>query len=148
MELKDKIHKTLMDILERKVEETKKTILLVKESMSDTKSSAGDKHETGRALMQIELDKNESHLIKTMRLKKELSLLKTKKEFCKVEFGSLVITNYENYYISIGLGKLNIDNENYYAISLASPIGQVIQNKTVGDVIHFQNREIMIQEIV
>ena len=55
---KSEIHLKLRSQLEKSVEEARKEYALAKESRdSDTKSSAGDKFETGREMMQREMDK-------------------------------------------------------------------------------------------
>ncbi len=148
-ELKLLIYNQLISIIESKTVTLNNAIVSAKEARdSDSKSSAGDKYETGRAMMHIEIEKNEVQLSKALKLKKELSEIDIKKDFQKIEFGSLVITNNGNYMISIGLGRLNIENVECYAISMASPIGKVIQNLKIGDSVLFQNREIIIQDIV
>lgn len=64
---------------------------------NDSKSSVGDKYETNRAMMQIELEKNNRQLAQYLKQKKELSDIDINKTFDKVEFGSLVLTNQGNY---------------------------------------------------
>jgi peroxiredoxin family protein len=55
---KSEIHANLRSILEKTLEEAQREYVLAKESRdSDTKSSAGDKFETGREMMQKEMDK-------------------------------------------------------------------------------------------
>jgi len=143
------IYSKILKILDDKIETIKKEIESAKESRNnDTKSSAGDKYETGRAMMQIELEKNEVQLNKTIKLKRELSQIDIKKDCNKVEFGSLVETNYETYFISIGIGKIKIKNKNYYSISLASPIGKLLFNKKIGNKVKFQDKEFTIKSIV
>ncbi|WP_372643177.1 hypothetical protein, partial [Ancylomarina sp.] len=115
---------------------------------NDTKSSAGDKFETGREMMQIEIEKNEVLLNQTAKNRKELARIDITKEFNKVAFGSLVETDKGTYFISIGIGKIQIDDEICYAISLASPIGGLLKDKTVGDEVQFQGRVFTIKEIV
>lgn len=135
-------------MLAEKAEMTLHSIKSAKESRNkDTKSSAGDKYETGRAMIQIEIEKNEVQLSKTMNLQKELSKIDLIKEFNKVEFGSLIQTNHGIYLISIGLGKIVVNNTAYYAISLASPIGQVLRDKIIGDEVQFQGRQYILQDI-
>ncbi len=147
--LKQLIYKQLVGILDKKLENTKKAIESSKESRdNDTKSSAGDKFETGRAMMQMEVDKNELQLRKTLMLKRDLSQIDIQKEYESVEFGSFVITDHGNYFISIGIGKIDINKEAHYAISLASPIGKVLHNKKIGDKIKFQEREFIIKNII
>ncbi len=67
-EIKQLVYNKILKILDDKIEILKEEIESTKESRNnDTKSSAGDKYETGRAMMQIELDKNEAQLNKTVK---------------------------------------------------------------------------------
>ena len=135
--------------LETHIIQTRNGITAMKESRNnDTKSSAGDKYETGREMMQIEIDKLELQLYKSQRLKKELQDIPMEKTFHWVGSGGLVFTNVGTYLISVGIGKVELEKEPYYAISLASPIGSMLNNKKVGDQILFNGKQITIQEIV
>jgi len=64
-----------------------------------------------------------------------------------VAFGSLVTTDQGRYFIAIGLGAVEMEGETCYAISLASPIGQALKDKGVGDVIEFSGKRITIDAI-
>ena len=77
-----------------------------------------------------------------------LKLINSKTVNTHVALGSLVRTTSNNYYISISVGKIEIDNEIYFGISLLSPIGQLLKNKTVGESIIFNNTTITITEII
>ena len=46
-----------------------------------------------------------------------------------VRLGSLVKTSISNYFISASLGVLKAGHESYFAISLQSPIGQLLLGK-------------------
>ncbi len=147
--IKTELHLHLLSILKKREFEISNAIVSAVESRdNDTKSSAGDKHETSRAQAQIEIDKLEVQLNKTLVLEKELSSIPIEKEFKQVEMGSLVFTNQENYFISIGLGKLELQGNIYYAISLASPVGKFLQGKKAGEKVYFLNREITIHKIL
>ncbi len=146
---KSQICQHLDALLDSRIDEALRAIAAAQEARnSDTKSSAGDKYETGRAMMQIEIDKNEFQLGKARALKTDLAKVNLLKSSPKVEFGSLVITAQETYFISIGVGKLVVDGQVVYAISVASPIGNLLQNKAVGDEIEFQGRKLKVLEIV
>jgi len=148
-QLKALILKQILGLLDQKIEILLEDIASLKDARdNENKNSAGDIYETGREMMQIELEKNEIHLSKTLVLRKELSLIDTQKKFIKVEFGSLVFTNLGNYFMSIALGKVELNNETFHPISLNSPIGQVIQNKKINDRIQFQEKEITIIDIL
>lgn len=114
---------------------------------SDTKSSAGDKHEVGRAMVQQELDQLEAQLAKTRAMQQELARVPVERMYEQVAFGSLVTTEQGRYFIAIGLGVVEFAGESCYAISLASPIGQALKDKHVGDAIDFNGRRITVQSI-
>ena len=140
----DKMH----SLLDEKINNINITISSIKESRdSDTKSSAGDKYETGRAMAQIELDNTKRQLNVTQNLKNELNRVSLEKVFQIAGFGSLVKTNQATYFISIGLGEIKVNEETYYCISSVSPIGQVLLGKKAGDEVNFRTQNITILEI-
>jgi transcription elongation GreA/GreB family factor len=114
---------------------------------SDTKSSAGDKHETGRAMVQQELDKLEEQHAKLIALQQELERVPVERVFDRVAFGSLVLTDQGTYFVSIGLGRIELDGGSCFAISLASPIGQALKDKRAGDAIILNGRSIAIHAV-
>jgi len=114
---------------------------------SDTKSSAGDKHEVGRAMVQQELDKLEEQRAKLLALQQELERVPLERVYDRVAFGSLVSTDQGSYFIAIGLGAVEVENATCYAISMASPIGQALKDKGVGDAIDFNGKRITVQAI-
>jgi len=147
--LKEQIRSQLITDLDEKITLLHKEIASTQESRNaDTKSSAGDKYETGRAMAQMELEKNQATLSRTVKLRKELLMMDLEKKFEKVEFGSLVFTKQGNYFISFGLGKITNSKQDYYAISLGSPIGKALYQKTSGDTVVFQGREILVLEVI
>lgn len=64
-----------------------------------------------------------------------------------VEFGSVVITDMQRVYISVGLGKLTVDNETYYAISLKVPFFLAMKGLKKGDAFEFRGSNIKILDI-
>ena len=114
---------------------------------SETKSSAGDKHETGRAMLQLEMEKAGQQLavIDQMKMIWDRVVIDDNSEIIKL--GSLVITNKHNYFLAISAGELEIDNKQYYAVSVASPIGKILLGKKTGDEFEF-NGKIVIEKIV
>lgn len=147
--IKQSILNKIIHQLDTKIESAKQAIQSAKESRdSETKSSVGDKYETGRTLMQLEVEKNRVQLNITEKLKAELSKIDLHKKFKLVEFGSLVLSSQNNYFISSALGKIEIENEYYFCISLASPIGKLLHTKKIGDKIIFNGKEIDITAIL
>jgi len=114
---------------------------------SDTKSSAGDKHEVGRAMVQQELDKLEEQHAKLVVLQQELARVPLERSFDRVAFGSLVETDQGTYFMSIGLGRIEVDGGSCFAISLASPIGQALKDKQTGEQVVFNGRSFTVERI-
>ncbi len=114
---------------------------------SDTKSSAGDKHEVGRAMAQQELDKLEEQHAKLIALQQELARVQLERTFDRVAFGSLVKTDQGTYFVAIGLGRVEFEGGSFFAISLASPIGQLLKDKRVGDQVNFNGRTLTLRHI-
>jgi hypothetical protein len=104
-----------------------------KASNDDTKSSAGDKYETGRAMMQQEKDRNTMQVNEANKLMITLNLISTKGTSKTAENGSLVITNNGKFYLAISAGNLTINDESYFAVSPASPIGMKLKGLKMGD---------------
>jgi len=87
------------------------------------------------------------------QLQTEMDLLETlnKVDFNQdhrvVEFGSVVITDMQKVFISIGLGKVNVDNDIFYAISLQVPFYQAMKGLKKGDTFDFRGRKVKIIDL-
>lgn len=142
---KSEIHLKLRSLLEKSLEEARREYILAKESRdSDTKSSAGDKFETGREMMQREMDKLSALIDNTLNSIAKLDRLTDLPAAAVISEGSLVITDQETYYISIGYGKL----DSVYAISIESPLGVELKGKRVAECIEMRGRKITIKSIL
>ena len=146
--IKQELVKILVENLDKRISEIEVAIASAKESRdNESKSSAGDKYETGGAMMQIELENNGRQLEKTRLAKQDLEQLNVQEPHTLVSQGSLVHTSQGIYFLSIGFGKLELAEQSYYAISLASPIGQALKNAKVGDTVSFQGKVLKILEL-
>jgi len=110
---------------------------------SETKSSAGDKHETGRAMLQLEMEKASQQLTSINQMKGVLQKLTIDYNSDIISLGSLIVTDKANYFLAISIGKITIDSSDYYAVSTNSPIGKQLLGKHIGEVILFNNAEIL-----
>jgi hypothetical protein len=64
-----------------------------------------------------------------------------------VEFGSVVVTDMQKVFIAIGLGKVMVENDTYYAISLQVPFYQAMKGLKKGDTFDFRDRKIKILDV-
>ena len=135
--------------LEMRLQSVLAVIEDIKQSLqSETKSSAGDKHETGRAMLQLEREKAGHQLAEIEKTKQILSKINTESTYKNIGLGSVVYTTTSNYFISISAGEFEVENKTFYAISANTPIGQLLLGKSVGDVINFRNLEFKITKVL
>lgn len=101
-------------------------------SNNETKSTAGDKHDTARAQAQIEVERLSKQLGLLNTMHNEILRLPTQKmEY--IQIGSYISTKAGNFYVSAALGKMDHDGESYFAISVNSPIYVSLRGKLVGE---------------
>ena len=112
----------------------------------DSKSSAGDKHETGRAMVHLEQEKLSQQMTALNELKETLSKINPEEEHQKIQFGSFVQTNKGNFFFSVGLGKILIGDETVFCLSMTTPLGKVFVNKKKGDQVTF-NGQVEVLEV-
>jgi len=140
--VKQKIYNLLQTQLQERIESAKRLMDSHKEALqSDTKSTAGDKHETGRAMIQMEYEGSIKQWKKALEMKTALDRIDPTVTKNEIGLGSLVYTNQGNYYISISLGIIILEKEPYFAISFASPLGNVLRGKKVGDQFSFMKKD-------
>jgi transcription elongation GreA/GreB family factor len=60
----------------------------------------------------------------------------------------VVYTNNGNFYISISAGQLKVDDTNFYAISVASPIGSKLAGKKAEDSFELNGKKFVIENVV
>ena len=107
---------------------------------NETKSSAGDKFETSREMIQQEREKLYNLQLNTKHM---LDLLSStmEKNPTVVESGALVETDKACLHISIPLGKISLGELTVFFISPSSPLAQAMLNKKVSDAVVFNGVE-------
>ena len=64
-----------------------------------------------------------------------------------VSFGTVVVTDDQILFVSVGLGKMEIDNKIFYAISPLVPFYDAMRGKKKGDEFVFRDRTIRILDV-
>ena len=114
---------------------------------SESKSSAGDKYETGRAMAQLERDRHAQLLAEAQKVERELTQINMDKTYETVQPGSLVVTNRGLFFVSIGAGKLTLDGVDYFAVSAASPIASALVGCRANNTITFNKLVYQVLEV-
>lgn len=147
-EIKRKLYGKCTEYIDQRIQSIQKKLEDVGESRSnETKSSAGDKHETGRTMMQLEEQKATIQLYAALEVQRTLQQIDVDIIHHEVGLGSLVQCDNGNYYIAISAGRLIIEEKIYYAISIQSPVALQLIGKQKGSKITFNGKEISIKAV-
>ncbi len=147
-ELKEILFNNFLRVAQQRVTELEQIIKEAQDAANnETKSSAGDKHETGRAMAQLETEKLTKQLTEAIKLTDTLAQINPEQTHKTIGLGSLVITSNGNFFISASLGKTKIEDQIYYAISTFSPIGKLLSNKKEKESFSFNGKNYMIKEV-
>lgn len=114
---------------------------------SEVKSTAGDKHETGRSMLHLEIEKAGKQLVDIQQMKKVLTRIDISKTSSRVSLGSLVQTIEQTYFLSISSGKHTVKGKDFFAISIKSPIGKQMLGKQEGDFLFWNGKKTVIKKI-
>ncbi|AWX44439.1 hypothetical protein HME9304_01440 [Flagellimonas maritima] len=140
MTIKDKLLQFCWDHVNEKMENLQKRSSALQESLnSETKSSAGDKHETGRAMVQLEQEKLGRQLYDLEDMKRLLQKVDITKNPHKIALGSLVKTSSANYFISISAGEFKTNDTSIFCVSPSSPISKALLGKETDNVFMFNS---------
>lgn len=148
LKIKPKLYQLCADQIRQRISDAETAIAEArKASENDTKSSAGDKYETGRAMMQQEIDLNSRQLLEARKQQAVLQQINPESEHITAQAGSLVETDQGNFYLAVGAGAFFIDQKQYYTISLVSPIGLQIKGKTAGVIFKLNEKEFKVLKV-
>ena len=129
-----------MQQIEQRIATASEAMNMANSSANDeTKSSAGDKYETTREMIQQEIDKLSAAIAEAVAQKQLLELINTQRIHDIVQSGCIVETDKNVFYISVAAGAIIIDNKKYLAISPSSPIGNKMIGLKQGDAFIFNN---------
>ncbi len=148
MTFKEKTYNHFLQLLESKISVLQNNLADLRESgANETKSTAGDKHETALAMLQIE----------QANLRNQLNALLEQKEILKkinpsittqiIVTGSLIKTNKGFLFLSVALGKSVLESESIIALSMQSPLGQKLKGLQTGNKVTINQVEYMIETL-
>ncbi len=121
---------------------------LMEAKTNETKSSAGDKYETGMAMIH-----NQENLLKRQQLEaqhrmRQLTSIKNYKASSFIKKGSLIKLSTGYFLLGVALGKIEVDHETIYFLSEDSPLGSKLLHKVTGDNVIINDQMIKILSVV
>jgi len=146
--IKNELHAACQAYVQQRIDAAQQAMQAAQESANnETKSSAGDKYETGRAMAQEERNRNAVQLQEALKLQAELARIDPEISSDTVRPGALARTSLGRFYLSISAGKLVVAGQEYFAISPAAPIAVALNGKRAGEAVLFNGKKIQIVEV-
>ena len=124
--------------LSEKIQNLEKLIAETRASNNDTKSSMGDKYETGREMLQQEINNLQIQLNEVLKQQDFLKTLLIKSSD-KAEKGAIVKTDRGLFFISVSLGEITFENQKIICISPESPLAKAMNGKQKGEAFSLNN---------
>ena len=146
--IKSVLLKKCSDLVLERHQRIIKSISDIESSLKDeSKSTSGDKHHTGRAMLQIEREQLGKQLNEIVKVQRQLDKVEIHPTSERAKLGSLVHTNHGTFFLSISVGSLQAGNANYLGVAPNSPIGILLLGKKAGNHFTFKQREYFIWDI-
>ena len=134
--------------LDNRLQKLESELAALQESAEgETKSSMGDKYETGREMIMQEMIKLQNQRDQIIKKQAFISSIDLGKHYGQVEFGALVVASGSTYFISIPMGIVKIGEQDVFVVSANAPICQAMLGKKAGDHCAFNGKMLSIDEI-
>jgi hypothetical protein len=148
MTIKQKIYSTFLNNLNEKILSFQHTLDDLRASvLNETKSTAGDKHETALSMLQLEQSQIAKHMYDAMDARTLFTQINTDAQSEFVKIGSLVQTNKGLFFIGVALPKITINQIEILAISAKSPLGMQLLGKKQGDQLKINTTSYIIEMV-
>ena len=134
IEIKNELLQHCQKQVDNRYSKIKQTIADIEESLlEEAKNSSGDKHETGRAMLQIDRENAGKQLQEIEKIAQLLKKIDVKATSDYARLGSLVYTDRFTYFVSLSIGTVTLGKTDYLCVALNSPVGMLISGKRKGD---------------
>lgn len=147
--LKKELYELCQEYILKRINTARAAIDSAQQSANEeTKSSSGDKYETGRAMAQLEIEKNAHQLSESLKLKSSLDNIRTDINSLTAQPGTLVVTDQGSFFMAISLGKILHRGKVYFCIAPTSPLGLQFLGAKVGDKVSFRDETYVVTELI
>ena len=147
-----KIKSQLLEIcnkqVNKRIADYKNEIDLIKESIESNDKVSNEEDDSGNSKLLDDLEKNMNYLNDALKTRDNLQLIRPNLVTETVILGSIVKTDSMSFFIANSVGKVDIDGNDYYVISMLSPIGQLIKSKSKGHHFEFNSKKYIITEVL
>jgi hypothetical protein len=147
IELKKKLLHQCISIQKKVAETARKAMEEAQTSANEEEGSAEEKFESFKAQLQIDRDMFAKQYEEAIEKYNMLTRIDISKVYDQPLQGAVLHTDTENFFISISLGEIKLDDKRYYAISPVTPLFKQMLGKRKGDKFIFRDRTYKINEL-
>lgn len=145
---KDSIRNHCVNVIQEKIDLLNHELEEIRDSAeNEDKNSSGDKFETGLAMLHQQKEKLMVQLSEFLEMKNTLDQIDVTKTHESVGLGSLVVSPDATFFFAVHLGKVMIENDSIFVISLQSPIAKMLLNKKQNETFVFKGKKTSITEL-
>jgi hypothetical protein len=131
--LKQELHQMMLTRFEEKISSLETAIRELQLSANDeTKSSAGDKYETGRAMVHLEIEKLAQQLQAMTNARRFVASINVSEVADMVRPGAVVETSIGDFFYMVNAGDFTPAGNKFISISAESPLGKLLRHRSKG----------------
>jgi hypothetical protein len=139
-------------LIERCRQLQQESIANTRAEMEDAQDSAyehqpRDQYDSYRDQMMGKRDMFAKQLTQSLEQLKMLDKIDPLKKITAVDVGAVIITEDQKIFVSIGLGKFELDSEIWFAISPFVPFFHALRGHKKGDTLQFRDKKIVILDV-
>ncbi|MBN2614825.1 MAG: hypothetical protein JXR71_03960 [Bacteroidales bacterium] len=116
--------------------------------LSNEYGAPKDRYDPYRTKLMRQRDLYAQQLVKAEQLMDVLKKVPMDKEFDAVEFGALVITDKQKLFVSAAIGKVECQEDCFFAISPVVPVYKAMEGKKAGETFTVNGNSFTIKEII
>lgn len=150
--LKSELFSHCYEFVNRRIENLQTAITGSQESANqESKSTAGDKHDTSRAMMQLEVERLSAQLAIAEKMLIELKQAEHYQAEKNSISGKIIQTEGANYFVAVAAGKISVKEQDFFAVSSDSPVVIALKKRSKaadGEFFILNGKQIRITKIV
>lgn len=148
MKIKTQLLEVCNNYVNKRIKDYKNEIDLIKESIESNDKISNDEGDSGNSKLLDDLEKNMNYLNDAQRSREYIQLIRPNLISDTAVLGSLIKTDSLTFFIAVSIGKVEVASDDYYIISMLSPIGQQLKSKTKGHQFEFNGKKYTVTEIL
>ncbi len=139
---KEELFYKCLDTVNRQIDKYKNEMDQIRESMENNDAHTDYDEDDSKGQLLGDFEKYAEYLDNSRKMKEKLSRIDQKHYSEQIDFGSVVETSENYYFISVALGKITLDEgSTVFAISTEAPIYQEMKGKKAGESFTFNGKE-------